>query len=146
MVKKVSVIALTAAVILLNGCSKKSPIAPEKAPTVSKQTSLYNTDSKLPPGTPIEFSLFLESSEKVHFCFRERDVADTFVYMLIADGDTIEGTFANDFNNASAITLPQGKSVYVKDVNHPEAVAELKVFLRRQHEGNGTIGLLAEAE
>ena len=126
----------------ITGCSKKSPLRPQQSSTSINKTSIYLTNSKLPPGSPIEYSLFLESSEKVHICFKERDPADSFVYMLIVDSDTAEGKFCNTFESESAITLPQGKSIFSIPIASEESPTELKIFLRRANEGNGTIGLL----
>jgi hypothetical protein len=126
--------------INITGCSKKSPLSPQQNSASMKKTSEYLTNSKLPPGPPIEYSLFLESSEKVHICFKERDSADSFTYMLIVDSDTTEGKFRNAFE--SAITLPQGKSIHSIPINNEESPTELKIFLRRTNEGSGTIGLL----
>jgi hypothetical protein len=129
-------------IISVSGCSKKSPLSPQKSSSSVKRSSIYFAGLNLPPGAPIEYSLFLESMEKVHICFKERDPADSFVYMLIVDSDTTEGKFCNAFSSETAIALPQGKSLYSMPIHNDEPPTELKVFLRRTNEGNGTIGLL----
>jgi hypothetical protein len=124
-------------------CSKNSPLSPTVDTESTVKRAYYNTNG-LMPGTPIDYALMLDDSMQIHFCFKEKDPADTFVYLAIVDTDTAEGTFINDFDNDTTSYFLQGKSIYSFKTKNCTPIKELKVFLRRYNEGSGTIGYLAE--